>query len=432
MQLNIHLPTDEIAKQVNHLYGQVIFDGEVAELGLRIKIRKRAPIQVFCKDDKLYVEAPLEVYTKVILKEKFLGIFDVITPNIEETDFEITAQYETSIREDAYWRLKANTTADFSWDRKPQWNLLVFKVRISSLIKPFIKTQIQEVAERINDFIEKEIQLERHAQTAWQTACLPIRLEENPPLWLMIHPERQDAFRRPIHFGKEEIFTDISLPVNLHAYLGKARESGEKTEMPPFEEKDEIEKVFQTQLSSHLPYRDLCALLIGQDIALDKERLQFHIRSMGMKTKNGKLNTSLSLQGSLKRFGRRFPFRLVMFISTRPYIDPENGRIKIQLLDHEFLTPHWWLKAYKRLASKAFAKQLTRGLNDFIESIDQQVVERIREALMGREIDDLLRLHGSLDAFEHTELLIHPHELELRSTLKGELQVKIILAAQAA
>lgn len=431
MELNIHFPTDEIAKQVNKIYREIIFEGELPDLGLRVQIRKRAPIEVFCKEGKLHVKAPLEVYTKVIWKEKLLGLLDVMTPNVEETDFEITARFETSIQEDSHWRLSASTEIDFDWDRKPKWNLVVFKVRISSIIKPFIKSKMEEVADQINHFIEKEIQLEKHAETAWEIANAPIQISTNPAIWLNIHPERTQTYRQAIQFGQTDISTQISIPVNLQTTLGKPDPAAKNGDLPAFEEKSGISKTFQTSITSHLPYRELCDLFLGEEMVLDKDRLRFQVRSLGMKLKKEKLNTSLSLQGSIKRLGRRFPFRVIMFVTTFPYIDEEKSRIKIKLYDHAFLTPNWWLRLYSRLAKKAFKKELTKEINLFIASVDERVVREINHALQGREIDEMLRLHGDLTEFKHTALNLSPTGIEVKSELHGELQVKIALDHQS-
>lgn len=428
MELNIHLPTAEIAKQVNKAYGAIIFDGELPELGMRVQIKKRGLIRVYCEAGKLHVKAPLEVYTKVIWKEKLLGILDLMTPNIEETDFEITTHFETTIQEDSQWRLTASTETSFEWDRKPKWNLVVFKVRISSVIKPFIKSKMEEVAAEINHFIEKDIQLERHAATAWEVANAPIQIANEPPVWLNIQPGTVQVFRRPIQFGATEISTQISIPVSLQATLGKTPVIASTGNLPAFQKKESIPDFFQTSVTSLLPYSELSVLFEGEEFSLDHDKLRFQVRNVGMKMKGENLNTSLSLQGSVKRLGRRFPFRVIMFVSTLPEVDATEGRIKIRLLDHEFLTPNWWLRLYSRLAKKAFKRELSRELNLFIESVDERVVNEIQQALQGRKIDDLLQLHGQLNKFKHRAVTLTPTGIEVHSNLQGEIQVKIALA----
>jgi len=427
VELNIHLPTDEIAKQVNKTYGDIIFDGELPDIGMRVQIKKREAIQVFCEDGLLHVHAPLEIYTKIIWKEKLLGILDAITPNVEETDFEITARFETAIKEDSRWRLHAATEIDFDWDRKPKWNLVVFKVRISAIIKPFIRSKMEEVAEQINHFIEKGIQLERHAQTAWEVASAHVQISTDPVIWLNIQPGEEDTLRRAIHFGKNEISTQISVPTKLMAHLGSPPPTRPQSVLPPFLEEDDISPSFKTTVTSVLPFKELCALFIGEDVSLDKDRLRFHVRSLGMKLKADKLNTSLSLEGSIKRLGRRFPFRLIMFVTTQPQIDEDLGRVRIKLLDHAFLTPNWWLRLYNRLAKKSFKKEVEKELNLFIESIDKRVVGEIQQALQGQQIDELLSLHGKLKQFQHVSLNLTDHGIEISSDLQGELEVKITL-----
>lgn len=431
MELNIHLPTDEIAKQVNQAYGTVIFDGELVEMGLKVRITKREAIRVYCEGGKLHVKAPLEVYTKVIWKEKLLGVLDRMTPNVEDTDFEITAHFETTIKEDAHWRLRATTQTAFEWDRKPQWDLGVFKVRISSVIKPFINRKMEEVAEEINHFIEQEIQLEKHAKTAWEVANAPVLIANSPPIWLNINPGTENAFRRPIQFGAEEIATQISIPVSLTTTLGKAPEPAKSEALPAFQEKNDISKNFHTAITSHLPFRELSALFEGESFSLDQDKLRVEVRNLGMKLKGEILNTSISLQGTVKRLGRRFPFRVIMFVSTQPYLDSEAGRIKVILQDYEFLTRNWWLRLYRRLFNKAFKRELSREVNLFIASIDERVLSEIQQALQGQEIDELLRLHGRLDSFRHTGLQLTNAGIEVQSELQGEMDIKITLGEQS-
>jgi hypothetical protein len=120
-----------------------------------------------------------------------------------------------------------------------------------------------------------------------------------------------------------------------------------------------------------------------------------------------------------------------MFVTTLPYIDEEKSRIKIKLYDHAFLTPNWWLRVYSRLAKKAFKKELTKEINLFIASVDERVVREIQHALQGREIDEMLRLHGDLTEFKHTALNLTSTGVEVQSELQGELMVKIVLDHQS-
>jgi len=430
VELSIHLPIDQIAQQVNQTYDQVIVEGELPELGLRVKIQKRGKIEVGVEAGKVLVKAPLEIYTKVIIKEKLLGWFDIPIAQMEETDFEITAFFETKIEENEYWELSAGTVGYFEWDRRPQWNLVLFKVRLSTLIKPFITGKIDEVARQITHFVEKEIGLAKHAKTAWEAANKPILISEKPAVWLHIHPANNQNYRRPIHLSSREISAQISLPVNLTAFLGKEPSPIRAQSIPPFYERERISNQFQAQLTSNLPYQDLCDLFIGEQVNLDHNRLQFHVRSLGMKMKDEKLNTMLSIKGFIKRLGAKLPFRLVMFVTTVPFVNKTTGRVKIKLIDHAFMTHNWWLRIYNRLARKSFQHQLTQELNRFIEQLDDLVVREIKEALKGQQIDDMLRLSGELEKFQHSEIEISKTGIALHSQLRGSLRVEIQLDTQ--
>jgi hypothetical protein len=425
VNLNILLNTEEIARRVNQLYHDPVYEGEIRELGSRVVIKKRSPIRVFGENGLLKVEAPLSVRVRITLTEKLLGGLDVYTPKIDQTDFEITAHFATELKADAYWRLMAHTEAHFNWDQKPSWGLGRFQMKINTLLRPFVQEQLRNVARRIDHFIEQEVGLDQRASEAWAEAQQPLRLSEELPLWLEIGFANQQPQATPIHCTASEIGSQLAIPVSITTFLGKKPQAKQKLAFPPFSFRPEIPREFVMPISSVLSYRAFSDLLEGEVLEVVPDRLKVQIRSLRLKHSKGKLNTSASLGGRLSWGPLKLSFRLVMFISLLPRWDKMEKRFVLEELDHAFLTPQWWLRLYDRLRGKAFARRLRQEMEAYIARIDQQVAEGIRQQLQAGTVGHGLRLRGELHDFEHQRLDLQKEGMNLHSILRGVFRVEV-------
>ena len=105
-----------------------------------------------------------------------------------ETEARATIEAETrpELRKD--WSLELNFSNSFRWSEAPYLHVLGREVDLAPYVEPRIRSQLARVRSRALA-AAKKLNLRDKATAAWAKAFEPVKLADEPPVWLQVTPQ---------------------------------------------------------------------------------------------------------------------------------------------------------------------------------------------------------------------------------------------------
>ena len=98
LNLQIKVPIEVIEQKANEYFQETLLHDEQGGNMIDLKVTKTAPIKVIGQGGYLQLTAKLHVWAKMKLKKQLLGVFDVYTPQVDKTEFDIEVEYHLQSR----------------------------------------------------------------------------------------------------------------------------------------------------------------------------------------------------------------------------------------------------------------------------------------------------------------------------------------------
>lgn len=98
----------------------------------------------------------------------------------------IEAEARPSLRKD--WSLDLNFSDSFHWSEAPYLHVLGREIALAPYVEPRIRGQLARVRSRALA-AAKKLNLRDKASAAWARAFEPVKLADEPPVWLQITPQ---------------------------------------------------------------------------------------------------------------------------------------------------------------------------------------------------------------------------------------------------
>ncbi len=146
-------------------------------------------------------------------------------------DTEASATIEAEARPELSrdWSLDLNFSDGFRWSEPPVLHVLGRDIPLAKYAEPRIRTQLARVRSRA---IAEARRLDLHgkAATAWQTAFEPIKLADEPQIWLQLTP--QSAAFAGVHANAKVLSGSLELSGSAQTIVGQAPAAVTPTPLP--------------------------------------------------------------------------------------------------------------------------------------------------------------------------------------------------------
>jgi len=187
-----------------------------------------------------------------------------------EASATIEADARPHLRKD--WSLDLNISDGFRWNEPPVLHVFGHNIAIARFVEPKIKEQLASLRTRAQTAVQK-LDLRGKAASAWKHAFEPIRLSEEPPVWLQLSPQAV-AFSG-VHANERALTGSVELSGTAQTEIGKQPAAVAATALPPLGEAVSTPGTFDIILPVHIGYdalkerlKPLLALQTTQETAL--------------------------------------------------------------------------------------------------------------------------------------------------------------------
>ncbi|WP_441260771.1 DUF4403 family protein [Bradyrhizobium sp. 521_C7_N1_3] len=140
----------------------------------------------------------------------------------------IEAEARPALRKD--WSLDLNFSDSFHWSEAPYLHVLGREVDLAPYVEPRIRTQLARVRSRALAAARK-LNLRDKAAAAWAHAFEPMKLADEPPVWLQVTP--QAAAFAGVRANDKVLSGSLELSGSAVTSIGQQGASVTPTSLPP-------------------------------------------------------------------------------------------------------------------------------------------------------------------------------------------------------
>jgi len=140
----------------------------------------------------------------------------------------VEADARPQLRKD--WSVDLNISDGFHWNEPPFLHVLGHDIALARFVEPKIKEQLAKLRERAQAAVQKA-DLRGKAASAWKHAFEPIRLSDNPPVWLQLAP--QTAAFSGVRADAKALSGSLELAGTAQTEIGQQPAPVTPTALPP-------------------------------------------------------------------------------------------------------------------------------------------------------------------------------------------------------
>jgi len=396
-----------LERTVNEQIDGNIFDNNITEDKLQIKVTKVDDIRLNLGENTILYRIPLRIYVK---KEMLL------TDVAAEGD--IALNFETSYNLDADWDLNAETQlVDYEWIEEPRANVLGFQIPVKSIAERVIRTSTKQLTDTIDKQVNESFDLKKFAQMGWNLA-------QNPILFLKEYDARfkftpTGLALSPFILEEDQIKSTIFVQGNTQVGIGTNTNFVENTGLLPLKLQDfNGINSFKLNLLSDVPYTEIEKVILknfkGEEYGFGKNKLVIEdlkiakaAEEMTIELKvSGAYNGWLSLKGSPSYEKEK---NQIIFDDIAFSLDTKNLLLN---------SPRWFLTG---LFTNQLAGSLTYNLAEEVNMIENLLKAQIKDYA----IQDGVHLKGSIKALTLNNAELNDTSIQLAVQLEGAVNILI-------
>lgn len=403
MNLQIKVPIEVIEQQANEYFQETMLHDEQGGNMIDLKVTKTAPITVIGQNGYLLLTAKLHVWAKMKLKKQLLGVFDVYTPQIDKTEFDIEVVYRLKPILNSSWQLLTQTSGTFHWLQKPYMEMVVMKIGLAGILNPFIQAQVNIFAQTIDEWVKKELNIHNYVEDAWKILREPMSLHDDFDWWLDAKLEADKVEVGAFLVAKNHVELTLSIPIQPEAIFGTpavSRYEGTRI-LPDFTINNRLETLpKQEKARAIIGFEALSKLLQNRHFEFDNGKQWLDIEYIRFGTKDNQLLAESKLSAFVKWgvFSKKIDG--IAYLQATPTYEKSTKSLKINNFSYKLESSNRFLQFGSRLAQKSLQNFLHEKMEQAVNHLLQQLPTFLEREMQHIEVEDYADLKGSLSYFE--------------------------------
>ncbi|HXG29337.1 MAG TPA: DUF4403 family protein [Nevskiales bacterium] len=322
----------------------------------------------------------------------------------------------------ADWEPRVSVKSSFDWTRKPKIKLLLFRVRVSGLVGRALRKKLAEMDTDLKARIETALRLEPRAEAWWQGLYEPMQLSDDPPAWLVVHP--QALYFEPLSGDGENLRLMLGVRARLATRVAAQPPAHPPERLPPLQRATREDEGFALYLPVLADYRGLEAELreelAGRRIVLDRGAItptDFRLYTSGRR-----LVIGVDFNGDAPGFW--FDTRGTVYFTGEPRFDPQTRMLSIEQfgftrrLNNPLLSIATWV--LQDSLRTQMQRRLTWDLGERLREGALRLSEQLNQPL-GKE----LRLSGAVEHLNLTGIECRAEGIHIGLEARGQLKVTL-------
>jgi len=310
------------------------------------------------------------------------------------------------------WSLDLNFSDGFRWSEPPYLHVLGRNIALAKYAEPRIHAQLAKIRSQA-DVAVRRLDLRGKAAAAWQQAFEPIKLADEPQVWLQLTP--QSAAFAGVRANAKVLSGSLELSGTAETFIGQAPPAAAPTPLPPLGTDVTAPGSFDVILPVRVGY-DALRDKIMQVIAAAAPKGEKTIREVQIYPSSGKLVVGLRVAKSSDTDAGAGEWT---YLSGTPDVDPEKQTIQLSDLTADGAD----LNAIgAMLGDDNLLEQLKQQTNVTYGVAYQNLLNAANEQL-NRPLKNGFRMEGKLTSAKLEKVLLLGDGLSIALRASGELKI---------
>ncbi len=169
-----------------------------------------------------------------------------------EARISVEAEARPQLRHD--WSVDLHFSDSFHWTQPPILLVLGHEINLTRFVEPKIRQQLDRVRAKANA-AARALDLRAKAETAWRNASEPIKLADNPEVWLQLAP--QHAAFAGVRANKDVMTGSLEIEGTAETFVGHTPTAVAQTPLPPLGTDVSAPGKFEVSVPVHIDYETL-------------------------------------------------------------------------------------------------------------------------------------------------------------------------------
>jgi hypothetical protein len=234
-----------IDERINCMHRRVLGFRVNANCDIWGTVERTGPVSLYGRGDRVIGAVPISGAAEGQGANRFTRHIHGET----EAGATVEAEARPELRRD--WSLALNFSDGFHWSEAPYLHVLGRDIALAKYVEPRIRAQLARVRARALA-AARALNLHDKAATAWQHAFEPIKLADDPEIWLQVTP--QSAAFAGVHANRQVLEGSLELSGNAETFVGHAPPAATPTPLAPLGTDVAAPGTFDIILPVHIGY----------------------------------------------------------------------------------------------------------------------------------------------------------------------------------
>lgn len=355
----------------------------------------------------------------------------------------------TRVRKHADFAANVTSTITLNFALQPNWSArpdaqLAFDVHsaearigfpggsvglsVRKMLKGLLNGQRDKLQRIITDALKDKVDFRSEAANAWHQLHGVSRLNEKPPVWLVVDPESLKAENPKA--GADGLRVAVGIDAYLSAYAQQDAPPPPKPEaLPNLQVVPNIDGRYKLSLPVRVSLEEInqqVSILIGKEFTFEAAGKTINAKLIdGRVYTNGPDLVVYAEVRAAKVLLGVFPIRVGAYLNGTPKYDAELTTLHLDPFEYDADTNNllldkaeWYFHGKIR---ESIQKALQLNIGDKLDSTRQLITEKLRNMPLGEHVI----LHGTVDKLEPRAIYTTEESLNLDALAEGGIKVEL-------
>jgi hypothetical protein len=328
-----------------------------------------------------------------------------------ETEARATVEAEARPELRPDWSLELNFSDGFHWSEAPYLHVLGRDISLVRYVEPRIREQLARVRGRALA-AARALDLHAKAATAWQHAFEPIKLTDDPEIWLKVTP--QSAAFAGVRANSKILEGSLELAGNAETFVGHAPPAATPTPLAPLGKDVAAPGTFDIILPVHIGYDTIRQRIM--DVIAAAPKGETAIRDVQIYPSSGKIVVGLRVAKTSDADANAGEW---VYLSATPQVDADGQTLKLPDLAAASAAAS---NIGAALGNAQFVDLIKQQVSVNYQADYQQLLDTANQRLT-RPLKDGFRMEGHLTSAKLDRILLLPDGIAIALRASGDLKI---------
>lgn len=322
--------TKEIESKLNQsvnglLYEDSSFENNELDL-LKMKVWKKAPIQLTSRNDTLFFKVPLKIWVNKAFEMMYLR-------SNHQSDFELMFYIGTKIQLNSNYTITTKSFVEkYEWLKEPTIKVAGVDWNITKWVKNALDKELGTISRIIDDQAKEQLNFKPMALELWNEYSKPTLISADYNAWMLTTP--QQIYATPLSIKNNKILGKLGFEILNQVFIADSMIPNKSlTQIPNLILQPQLNDTFCIHTKTYIPYQQATdiarKLFIDSTFSFQEGKYQVKVLDIEMYFEEGKMVFKNTLSGS---------YNGIVYIQGNPYYDSISRKIKLQNIEFQLKT----------------------------------------------------------------------------------------------